>query len=162
MHENGMILEVNEAPKKVGSWLVLAIQHVLAMFVACITVPLLVFQGYVNVAGDSLAHALIAPTIVSAGIGTLIYILLTKMKSPVFLASSFAYISPMMAAVSLGSQEGYIQTEAGLQLVGKVANLWTLPIGMAMVGLVYVGVALIIKFCGVKWLNKLLDQPFLI
>lgn len=156
MHENGMILEVNEAPKKVGSWLVLAIQHVLAMFVACITVPLLVFQGYVNVAGDSLAHALIAPTIVSAGIGTLIYILLTKMKSPVFLASSFAYISPMMAAVSLGSQEGYIQTEAGLQLVGKVANLWTLPIGMAMVGLVYVGFALIIKFCGVKWLNKLL------
>lgn len=156
MHKNGMILEVDESPKKVSSWLILAIQHVLAMFVACITVPILVFQGYVTVAGESLSHALIAPTIVAAGIGTLIYIFFTKMKSPVFLASSFAYISPMIAAVSLGSQDGYIQTETGLQLVGKVANLWTLPLGMAMVGLVYVVVALVIKFCGVKWLNKLL------
>ena len=80
MHENGMILEVNESPKKVGSWIILAIQHVLAMFVACITVPLIVFSGYINVSGASLAQTMIAPTIVSAGIGTLIYIILTKMK----------------------------------------------------------------------------------
>lgn len=156
MHENGMILEVNESPKKISSWLILAIQHVLAMFVACITVPILVFDGYVNVQGESLAHALIAPTIVAAGVGTIIYILLTKMKSPVFLASSFAYISPMMAAVGLGSQVGYVETAEGLVEVGKVANLWALPLGMVMVGAVYVIVALIIKFCGVKWLNKLL------
>ena len=110
MHENGMILEVNESPKKVGSWIILAIQHVLAMFVACITVPLIVFSGYINVSGASLAQTMIAPTIVSAGIGTLIYIILTKMKSPMFLASSFAYIAPMAAAVGLGSQEVYVET----------------------------------------------------
>ena len=153
VHPNGMILEVNESPKKVSSWIVLAIQHVLAMFVACITVPLIVFSGYVNVDGSSLAQTLIAPTIVSAGIGTIIYIILTKMKSPMFLASSFAYISPMSAAVGLGSQMVY---DASGNIVGVTANLWALPIGMAFVGLVYVIVALVIKFAGVNWLNKLL------
>ncbi len=153
MHENGMLLEVNESPKKISSWIILAVQHVLAMFVACITVPLIVFSGYINVSGVSLAQTMIAPTIVSAGIGTLIYIILTKMKSPMFLASSFAYIAPMSAAVGLGSQEVY---DAAGNYLGETANMWALPIGMAFVGLVYVLVALVIKFAGVKWLNKLL------
>lgn len=152
-HKNGMILEVNEVPKKAGDWIVLAIQHILAMFVACITVPLIVFSGYINVSGASLAQTLIAPTLVSAGIGTLIYLFLTKMKSPMFLASSFAYISPMLAAVGLGSQKVY---DAAGNYMGMTANLCSLPIGMAIVGLVYVIVALIIKFAGVEWLNKLL------
>lgn len=152
-HANGLILEVDESPKKIKNWIILAIQHVLAMFVACITVPLLVFNGYVTVDGSSLAQSLIAPTIVSAGIGTLIYIFLTKMKSPMFLASSFAYISPMAAAVSLGSQTVF--NEAG-EIVGRTANLWSLPIGMTFVGLVYVVIALVIRFAGVEWLNKLL------
>lgn len=152
-HANGMILEVDESPKKISSWIVLAIQHVLAMFVACITVPLIVFNGYIDVNGASLAQTMIAPTIVSAGIGTIIYIILTKMKSPMFLASSFAYISPISAAVALGSQEVY--TEAG-ELVGHTANVWALPIGMAFVGIIYIVVALVIKFAGVNLLNKLL------
>lgn len=154
-HANGMILEVDESPKKVSNWIILAIQHVLAMFVACITVPLIVFSGYIDATGGSLAQTLIAPTIVSAGIGTIIYIILTKMKSPMFLASSFAYISPMLAAVSLGSQEVY---DAAGNLLGKTANLWALPIGMAFVGVIYVIVAIIIKFAGVEWLNKLLPN----
>ena len=156
-HANGLILEVDESPKKISNWIILAIQHVLAMFVACITVPLIVFSGYVGADGTSLAQALIAPTIVSAGIGTLIYILLTKMKAPMFLASSFAYISPMVAAVGLGHQDLYTKTAAGeFVFVGQSANLWALPIGMAFVGLVYVIVALVIRFAGVGWLNKLL------
>jgi uracil permease len=152
-HANGMILEVDEQPKKISEWIILAIQHVLAMFVACITVPLIVFGSYVNVDGSSLAQTMIAPTIVSAGIGTIIYIILTKMKSPMFLASSFAYISPMSAAVSLGSQIVY---DANGNMIGLSANVWALPIGMAFVGLVYIIVALVIKFAGVGWLNKLL------
>ena len=74
MHKNGLILEVDESPKKISQWFVLAIQHVLAMFVACITVPLLVFNGFVNVEGASLANTLIAPTsspLVSAQLSTL-------------------------------------------------------------------------------------------
>ncbi|MCR5693103.1 MAG: hypothetical protein K6G74_03945 [Bacilli bacterium] len=138
--KNGMLVDVDEFPKSWGQATILAIQHVLAMFVACITVPLIVFKPY----GD-LMYMLIAPTIVSAGVGTLFYLFMTKFKSPMFLASSFAYLSPMMAAIGIGVTE-----------TQKLPNLWLLPIGMAMVGLVYVIVAIVIKFCGVKWLNKLL------
>ena len=143
--KNGMLVDVDEFPKSWGQAWILAVQHVLAMFVACITVPLIVFGGYTTASGVSLAQALIAPTIVSAGIGTLFYLFMTKFKSPMFLASSFAYLSPMISAVGIGVTK--TQT---------LPSLWLLPIGMAMVGLVYVIVAIVIKFCGVKWLNKLL------
>ena len=146
-HSNGMLLEVDEAPKRPGKWIILAIQHVLAMFVACITVPMLVFASYtVELGGEmvNLASVMIAPTLFSAGIGTLFYLFVTKFKSPMFLASSFAY----MSAMSLGIAIDYEQT--------GLVNLWVLPIGMAMVGLVYCLVALLIKLFGVKWLNKLL------
>ena len=142
--KNGMLVDVDEFPKSWGQATILAIQHVLAMFVACITVPLIVFSSYTTSDGANLAQLLIAPTIVSAGIGTLFYLFMTKFKSPMFLASSFAYLSPMISAVAIGFAD-----------TGK-PNLWLLPIGMVMVGLVYVIVAIIIKFCGVKWLNKLL------
>jgi uracil permease len=159
VNSNGLILDVDQNPKEVSSWIVLSIQHILAMFVACITVPLLVFGGttvtsatgttsyiaYLAANGQSLANDLIAPTIVSAGVGTIFYLLMTKFKSPVFLASSFAYIAPMSAAIALGVTE--TQT---------LPNLWSLPIGMAFVGLVYVVVALCIHFFGVDWLNRLL------
>ncbi len=172
-----LILDVDESPKKISQWIILAIQHVLAMFVACITVPLLVFSSatvgkgfanagasvpYLNFNGESLAQTMIAPTLVAAGVGTLIYIILTKMKSPVFLASSFAYISPMCGALALGaipmmqSADGLVQATEGATVVGYFGNLWALPIGMAMVGLVYVIIAVIIRFAGVNWLNKLL------
>ena len=176
--EKKLILDVNESPKRIGQWIILAVQHLLAMFVACITVPLIVFSStvvpsgfansgasvsYIDAAGNSLAASLVAPTLVAAGVGTLIYIFLTKMKSPVFLASSFAYIAPMVSAISLGSvpmmrdaSGALVTATAGSEVVGVLANLWSLPIGMAFVGLVYVVVALIIRVAGVNWLNKLL------
>ena len=176
--EKKLILDVNESPKKVGQWIILAVQHVLAMFVACITVPLIVFSSalvpagfanagsvvsYIDANGTSLAASFVGPTLVAAGVGTLIYIFLTKMKSPVFLASSFAYIAPMISAISLGSlpmmrdaSGAIVPATAGAEVVGFFGNLWALPIGMAFVGLVYVIVALIIRVAGVAWLNKLL------
>lgn len=146
-HANGMLLEVDENPKKVSQWIILAIQHVLAMFVACITVPLVVFNGiYVNVDGvsQSLASVMIAPTLFSAGIGTLFYLVVTKWKSPMFLASSFAYMSAMSEAIKIDCTQ-----------TGQV-NLWILPVGMALVGAVYCLVAFLIRIFGVEWLNKLL------
>ena len=143
--KNGMLVDVDEFPKSSGQAFILAIQHVLAMFVACITVPLIVFSSYQTASGANLAQLLIAPTVVSAGVGTLFYLFMTKFKSPMFLASSFAYLSPMITAVGIGVTE-----------TQKLPNLWLLPIGMAMVGLVYVIIAIVIKFCGVRWLNKLL------
>ncbi|MCI2068263.1 MAG: hypothetical protein LKJ88_01640 [Bacilli bacterium] len=145
--EKKLLLDVNESPKTVGQWIILAVQHVLAMFVACITVPILVFANYQTATGINLGSSMIAPTIVAAGVGTLFYLIVTKMKSPIFLASSFAYMPAMEAAVSIGT----------VTISGRtIPNLWALPVGMLFVGLVYCAVALCIKFFGVGWLNKLL------
>ena len=146
IHPNGMLLEVDEAPKKAGKWIILAIQHVLAMFVAYVTVPMIVFSGVnVTIGGveQSLASVMIAPTLFSAGVGTIFYLFVTKFKSPMFLASSFAYMAAMSEAIKVDAQAGQV-------------NLWILPVGMAMVGVVYCLVALLIKLFGVAWLNKLL------
>ena len=143
-----LICDVDEFPERKGQAIVLAIQHILAMFVACITVPLIVFSGYTLADGTPLTSAMIPPTLVAAAVGTAFYLVMTKFKSPMFLASSFAYLAPMCAAVATGA----VTTATGAHL----ANLWMLPIGMAMVGIVYVIVALLIAKFGVKWLNHLL------
>src|SRR5574344_2269794 len=156
-----MLLDVDEFPKSKGQAFILALQHVLAMFVACITVPLIVYAPYaVKVGGSfvSLVSVLVGPTIVAAGIGTLFYLLMTKFKSPMFLASSFAYMAPMEAAIGIGAIP---LTDGGNPVVINgvsmmMPNLWILPIGMAMVGCIYCLVALMIKLFGVGWLNKLL------
>jgi uracil permease len=164
--EKKLILDVNESPKEIGQWIILAIQHVLAMFVACITVPFLVFNGYSVLIGDtvySLAALMIAPTLLAAGIGTLFYLFVTKGKSPMFLASSFAYIAAMSAAVKVGAltdDKGVLQAveyAAGETTVNITqVNLWILPVGMLMVGIIYCVVAALIKAFGTDWLNKLL------
>ena len=133
MANNKLVLDVHENPKKISSWILFAIQHVLAVLVATITVPLLV------------PGMPIAATMVSAGIGTLFYIFVTKSKSPVFLSSSFAYIAPMSSAIAVsmvGNAGGY--------------NYLALILGMMMVGIIYVSVALVIKKFGTGWLNKIL------
>lgn len=128
-NNNNLVLDVEDNPKKVVHWLLFALQHILAMFVACITVPLLTGLP-------------IDATIVAAGIGTLFYIFTTRKKSPVFLSSSFAYISPMISALALGNE---VQN-----------NFLAVMIGMIIVGLIYVIIALIIKVVGTEWLDKLL------
>ena len=134
---NNLVLDVDEKPKKIKDWFLFSIQHILAMLVACITVPLLTGLP-------------IAATLISAGIGTIFYIVVTKFKSPVFLSSSFAYLSPMSSALAIGliAKEGTVQ-DSGM-------NYLALILGMIMVGAVYAIIALIIKFVGTKWLDKLL------
>lgn len=133
MANQKLVLDIHENPKKISQWFLFAIQHVLAVLVATITVPLIV-KGMP-----------IAATMVSAGIGTLFYILMTKGKSPVFLSSSFAYLAPMSSATAvalIGDASGY--------------NYFALILGMLMVGIIYVTVALVIKKFGTGWLNKVL------
>ncbi len=134
---NNLVLDVDEKPKKIKDWFLFSIQHILAMLVACITVPLLTGLP-------------IAATLISAGIGTIFYIVVTKFKSPVFLSSSFAYLSPMSSALAIGliAKEG-TANDSGM-------NYLALILGMVMVGAVYSIIALIIKFVGTKWLDKLL------
>lgn len=128
--KSNLILDVNEKPS-IGKWIILAIQHVFAMFGATILVPILVNAG----AG---AEVLTIPVaLVSSGIGTLIYIICTKGKSPVYLGSSFAFISPLIAAY----------------LKGGISGAMT---GIMTVGLVYMIFALVIRLIGKNWINKLL------
>ena len=129
--EKELVLDVEESPKKKSQWFLFAIQHILAMLVACITVPLITGLP-------------IGPTLVAAGCGTLIYVFTTKRKSPVFLSSSFAYLAPMSTALTLGVIDDGTMNYAAVML------------GMLMVGVVYVVIALIIKKVGTNWLNKLL------
>lgn len=130
MDQSKMILDVNEKPS-IPKWIILAIQHVFAMFGATILVPILVNSA----AGETVLTIPVA--LVTSGIGTLIYILCTKGKSPVYLGSSFAFIAPLAAAF----------------LKGGVAGAMT---GTIVVGLIYVIVAIIIKFVGKNWVDKVL------
>lgn len=125
-----MVLDVNEKPT-IAKWIILALQHVFAMFGATILVPILVNAQ----AGETVLTIPVA--LATSGIGTLIYILCTGGKSPVYLGSSFAFIAPIVAAY----------------LKGGISGAMT---GIMVVGLIYVIVAIIIRFIGKSWINKLL------
>ena len=130
MKNSKMILGVNDKPP-LSKWLLLSIQHVFAMFGATILVPILVNSA----CGSDVLSIPVA--LVSSGIGTLIYIICTKGKSPIYLGSSFAFITPMIV---------------GFAKSGKPAVFTAI---MA-VGLVYAFVAILIKIFGKAWINKLL------
>ncbi len=130
MEEQKMLYDVNEKPP-IAKWIILALQHVFAMFGATILVPILVNTA----AGEVVLTIPVA--LVTSGIGTLIYILCTKGKSPVYLGSSFAFIAPLAAAFVKGGISGAMT-------------------GVMAVGLIYVIFAIIIKFAGKNWLDKIL------
>lgn len=122
-----LLLDVRDKPKP-GLWALLSFQHVFAMFGATILVPI--------ITGFPVSVALFA-----SGIGTLIYTLTTKGKVPVYLGSSFAYISAVVIAKeAMGGSVDAAQT------------------GLILVGLIYVGVALLIKVIGKNWIDKLLPS----
>ena len=130
MEKTKLLLDVNEKPE-IKKWIILALQHVFAMFGATILVPILVNSA----AGETVLTIPVA--LVTSGIGTLIYIACTRGKSPVYLGSSFAFIAPLAAAY----------------LKGGVSGAMT---GVMAVGLIYIIFALIIKFAGKNWIDKLL------
>ncbi len=125
MLDQKLSVGIQEKPQSVGHWIILSLQHVFAMFGATVLVPLLT--------GLDVGVALVA-----SGIGTLIYIASTRGKVPVYLGSSFAYISTISLAVANtgGFESAYI--------------------GLMVVGLIYMLIALIIYFVGSAWIKKLL------
>lgn len=120
-----LLLDVNDKPELMQG-LLLSVQHVFAMFGATILVPLLL--------GMSVSTALLA-----SGVGTLIYMVATKAKVPVYLGSSFAYISAM----------GFAKEQMG----GDISAAQT---GIMLVGLIYVLIAIIVSKVGTAWIDKLL------
>ena len=125
-----LIYQVNDKPK-FGQILVFAFQQLLAILAATIAVPSIIGNGMSQSAA-----------LFGAGAGTIIYLLFTKFKSPVFLGSSFAFIGSMFAAFG-----GAASMEAGYA---------GLIIGAVFAGLVYVVIAIIVKLAGVRWISKLM------
>lgn len=130
MEKTKMLLDVHEKPP-IAKWMILSIQHVFAMFGATILVPILVNTS----AGATVLTIPVA--LVTSGIGTLIYILCTKGKSPVYLGSSFAFIAPLAAAYLKGGLSGAMT-------------------GVMVVGLIYIVFSMIVAYIGKNWINKLL------
>lgn len=125
-----LVYGVNDKPSW-GKTIVFALQQLLAIMAATIAVPMIVGNGM------STSAALFG-----AGVGTLVYLLFTKFKSPVFLGSSFAFLGSMFAAFG----------GAASMSIGYLG----LIIGAAFAGLVYVVIALVVKFFGTAWIDKIM------
>ncbi|MGV3323128.1 uracil-xanthine permease family protein [Streptococcus hyovaginalis] len=120
-----LLLDVDQKPE-LGQGILLSFQHVFAMFGATILVPLIL--------GMPVSVALFA-----SGLGTLIYQVATKFKVPVYLGSSFAYITAMATAIeALGGDISAAQT------------------GIFFIGLIYVVIAGLVSVVGTTWIDKLL------
>ena len=125
-----LIYGIKDKPK-FGEVVLFALQQLLAIMAATIAVPAVVGNGMTASAA-----------LFGAGVGSIVYLLFTKSSSPVFLGSSFAFIGSMFSA--FGGAASVSIGYAGL------------IIGALMAGLVYVIIAIVVKFCGVKWIDKLM------
>ena len=137
-----LIYDIKDKPP-IGQVILFAIQQLLAIMAATIAVPAVVnsfcIENALGYSGNPLSAS---AALFGAGCGTFIYLLFTKSKSPVFLGSSFGFLGSMMSAFA-----GAVSMQAGLA---------GLIIGAVMAGLVYVVIAIVVKFTGVNWINKIM------
>ncbi len=136
-----LVYNVQDRPS-FGKTIVFALQQLLAILAATIAVPSIInAPDMANLVGTG--HEMSqAAALFGAGIGTLVYLRFTKFKSPVFLGSSFAFLGSMAAAFAGAAS--------------AVAGYLGLVLGAVFAGLVYVIIAIIVKFAGVKWINKIM------
>ena len=142
-----LIYQVEDKPK-LPQLIIFALQQMLAIMTATLVVPVII-NG--NVA-DAIKEGKItwemtktlspAAALFGAGVGTLIYLFFTMRKSPVFLGSSFAFLGSMTSAF----------VGASTMALGYLG----LILGALLAGLVYVVIAIVVKFCGTKWIEKLM------
>ncbi len=125
-----LVYDVKDKPR-FGKLIVFAFQQLLAIMAATIAVP--------NIVGNGMTPS---AAMFGAGVGTIVYLLFTKFRSPVFLGSSFAFIGSMFSAFAGG--------------VSMQLGFLGLIIGAAFAGLVYVIIAVAVKIAGVKWINKIM------
>ncbi len=125
-----LIYNVKDKPK-FSQTVVFAIQQLLAIMAATIAVPAIIGNGMSQSAA-----------LFGAGVGTIVYLLFTKFKSPVFLGSSFAFIGSMFAAFG-----GAVSVSVGYA---------GLIFGAVCAGLVYIVIAAVVKLVGVRWIEKLM------
>ena len=122
-HRDDVVLDVNEKPRT-GQWIGLSLQHMFSMFGSTVLVPILV--------GLNPGIALF-----SSGVGTLMYLLITKHKIPAYMGSSFSFVVPMMALMKSTGYPGIAQ-------------------GTVAVGCVYLIVSILVRMIGSDWIDKVL------
>lgn len=122
-HRDGVVLDVDERPE-FGQWVGLSLQHMFSMFGSTVLVPILV--------GLNPGIALF-----SSGVGTLMYLLITRHKIPAYMGSSFSFVVPMMALMKSTGYPGIAQ-------------------GTIAVGCVYLLVSLIVTMIGSDWIDHVL------
>ncbi len=122
-----------------GKLIVFACQQLLAIMAATLVVPVIINNSMELEGADAMSSA---AALFGAGVGTFVYLLFTKFKSPVFLGSSFAFIGSMCAAFAGAAT-------VSLGYLGLI-------IGAVLAGLVYVVIAIIVKLFGSAWINKLM------
>lgn len=136
-----LVYGVKDKPK-LPQLLIFSLQQLLSIMAATLVVPVII-NNTPEIAGMLKGHEMSsAAALFGAGVGTIVYLLFTKFRSPVFLGSSFAFIGSMSAAFAGAAS-------AALGYLGII-------VGALLAGLVYVVIALIVKFAGVNWINKLM------
>ena len=128
--EKKLVYDIHDRPN-FGKMIIFALQQLLAIMAATIAVPAIVGNGMSSSAA-----------LFGAGVGTIVYQLFTKFRSPVFLGSSFAFIGSMSAAFAGAAS-------AALGYLGII-------IGAVFAGLIYVAIALLVKLVGTNWIDKLM------
>ena len=141
---NNLVYDVHQRPP-FGKNLVFAFQQMIAIMAATLLVPILISGTPIQYEHEGVKYVAYltcdpAAAFFGAGLGTIVYLLFTRFKSPVFLGSSFTFLGALCAAAT--SNFGY----------------WGLIIGVAFAGLVYVTIAVIIKLVGSGWIKKLLPH----
>lgn len=135
-----LIYNVNDKPK-FGKLVIFAFQQLLAIMAATLVVPIIVSNPQeAYLCGNP--NMSTAAALFGAGVGTLVYTFFTRKKSPVFLGSSFAFLGSMSAAFA-----GAVTISLGY--LGLI-------LGAILAGLVYVIIALIVRFTGTDWINKIM------
>ena len=134
MSQTNLVYQVEDKPSW-GKTVVFALQQLLAIMAATIAVPAIVNGATGATMSQSAA-------LFGAGVGTLVYLLFTKFKSPVFLGSSFAFLGSMFAAFAGG--------------VSMSVGYLGLILGAALAALVYVALSFIVRFAGTGWINKIM------
>lgn len=129
--KNDMIYQTYERPP-FGKNILFSLQQFLSIIAATMLVPIIV-AGANSLGAIYLSQS---AALLGAGVGTIVYLLFTRFKSPVFLGSSFAFITPLVTAVSFG--------------------YFGVMLGAIFAGSVYIIIALIVKFVGTKWIDKLM------
>ena len=128
-NDKNLLYDIREVPRSAKEWILYTLQQVLSIFVATVLIA--------NICGTPISSCLFG-----AGVGTLIYQLITKFRSPMFISSCGATVSAVVGALALPSVLGN-------------GNYLMVAFGGIIIALVYIAFALIVRFRGIEAINRI-------